>query len=174
MAVENTLLEELQETAVSLPDWRPVDRLMSDHQSHPGVHLAVLIEPYLSYILAGRKTVESRFSKNAIAPYQRIDQGDLVFLKAAAGPVVGCFTVAWVKCSTLDENRLSRLRADYSSAICADETFWASRADRRYVTLVGISDVRALPSVQVSKSDRRGWIVLRSPGHQTEAQLSLL
>ena len=33
------------------------------------LHLGVFAEPWLSYMLDGRKTIESRFGKNRIAPY---------------------------------------------------------------------------------------------------------
>lgn len=32
------------------------------------IHLGVFSEPYLTYMLKGEKTIESRFSKNRIAP----------------------------------------------------------------------------------------------------------
>ena len=48
------------------------------------VHLAILLEPYLQYILDGTKTVESRFSKNRIAPYNMVEPGDVVLLKKVA------------------------------------------------------------------------------------------
>jgi hypothetical protein len=139
----------------------------------PGIHLAVLIEPFLGYVLQGRKTVESRFSKHCIAPYQRIEKGDLVLLKAAGGPVVWHFTAAWIQCSELDEGSLADVQARHGQAICADEEFWRSRVGRRYVTLVGVEEPRALAPIKVAKSDRRGWIVLQ-PAEQREVQLSLL
>jgi ASC-1-like (ASCH) protein len=138
------------------------------------VHLAVLREPYLSYILEGRKTVESRFSRNAIVPYLTVKPGDLIVLKATAGPAVGCFTASWTQFSELDQTVLGRIRADYETAICADEMFWTARAEKRYVTLIGVSDVRRLEAVQVPKSDRRGWIVLKPADQRADAQLSLL
>jgi hypothetical protein len=127
-----------------------------------GVHLAVMLEPYLSFILSGQKTIESRFAKNAIAPYRRVAVGDLVLLKA--GPVVGSFSASSVNCLALGQGDLAELRRDHALAICAeDDEFWQARADKRYATLIGISDVRKLPAVAVPKRDMRGWVVLRAP-----------
>ena len=36
------------------------------------VHLAVMVEPYLSRVLDGSKTIESRFSRKKIAPWGRV------------------------------------------------------------------------------------------------------
>ena len=47
--------------------------LSASEPSPYSVHLAILLEPYLQYILDGTKTVESRFSKNRIAPYKMVD-----------------------------------------------------------------------------------------------------
>ena len=33
------------------------------------VHVAIVNEPFLGYIKNGKKTIESRFTKNKIAPY---------------------------------------------------------------------------------------------------------
>jgi hypothetical protein len=174
MPVEKDILQQLNNSSVGLSGWQVLEAATNSPSTpSPGIHLAVLIEPFLGYILQGRKTVESRFSKHCIAPYQRIEKGDLVLLKAAAGPVVGYFTAAWIQCSELDEGSLADVQTRYAQAICADEEFWRSRAGKRYVTLVGVEEPRALPPIKVAKSDRRGWIVLRSAG-QPEAQLSLL
>ncbi len=156
-----------------MPEWPSLYGPTNAITPPAGVHLAVLVEPFLRYIIEGRKTVESRFSKNCIAPYRQIGRGDLVLLKAAAGPIVGCFTASWAQCMELTGEVLAAVRTKYSAAICADDEFWSTRAEKRYVTLVGVEQARELPPVRVAKSDRRGWIVLR-PARLPEAQLSLL
>src|ERR1700686_1163065 len=62
-----------------------------------GIHLAVLVEPYLSLILDGKKTIESRFSTNRHAPFEQVQRGDVLILKRSSGPVEGLCTVsdAW-------------------------------------------------------------------------------
>lgn len=42
------------------------------------IHLGIFSEPYLSYMLDGKKTIESRFSKKKIMPYNRITKEDIV------------------------------------------------------------------------------------------------
>lgn len=43
-------------------------------------HLGVFAEPYLALMINGMKTIESRFSKNRTAPYERIAKDDIVFV----------------------------------------------------------------------------------------------
>jgi hypothetical protein len=152
------IMDELRAATRDHEEWAALAPVLDDRAV--GVHLAVMLEPFLSYILNGQKTIESRFSKNAIAPYRQVAEGDLVFLKA--GPVVGSFRVPSVTFVTLGEGDLFRLRREYSRAICAeDDAFWQARAGKRYATLVGIADVRKIPPVPVSKRDMRGWAVIR-------------
>jgi hypothetical protein len=153
------IFDEILTATREYPEW---DRLLPVFDDPSiGVHLAVMVQPYLSYIFTDQKTIEPRFSKNSIAPYHRIAVGDLVLLKA--GPVVGSFRVSSTEFTVLNDWELARLRRDYSEAICAQgDEFWHARSDKRYATLIAIEDVRKLPSVTVSKRDMRGWIVLRS------------
>jgi hypothetical protein len=153
------ILSQLVDTTVQLPGWRVLRQAVEQQRT---VHLAVMVEPYLTYILEGKKSIESRFSKHAIAPFRQIGADDLVLLKLTGGPVVGCFTTSTVEFVNLNTRELERLRTDYSDAICADQDFWEARADKRYATLVGVSDARELRSAPVAKSDRRGWLVMQT------------
>lgn len=44
------------------------------------VHLGIFSDPYLTYMLDGLKSIESRFSKNRIAPYNKITKDDIVII----------------------------------------------------------------------------------------------
>ncbi len=156
---EPALLSQLIDTTRGYDDWSVLRQAVTDQRT---VHLAVMVEPYLSYILEGRKSIESRFSKHAIAPYCQIGADDLVLLKLTGGPVLGCFTARQVEFVTLHPAELDRLRRNYSEAICADDDFWAQRADKRYATLIGVKNHRGLSPAAVAKSDRRGWLLLYS------------
>ncbi|MGH3799407.1 MAG: hypothetical protein ACRDTD_04590 [Pseudonocardiaceae bacterium] len=159
MSSEQVIMDELHAATREHPEWTALATTLDDPTV--SVHLAVMLEPFLRYVLNGQKTVESRFSKNAIAPYGKVAPGDLVLMKA--GPVVGSFRVASVEFGMLNGGELARLRHDYARTICADDDqFWQARADKRYATLVGVDDVRKLPQITVPKRDRRGWVVLRA------------
>jgi hypothetical protein len=153
------LLRSLEGILENDSQWRPLLR------SAPGVHLAVLVEPFLTYILQKRKTVESRFSMNKIAPFMRVLPGDLILLKKSAGPVLGLVRVEHSEFLVLDAEKWSKVRS-LSEAICADGDFWHTRAAKRYATLLHLGPVRRL-HVDIHKVDRRPWVVLRDPRERT-------
>jgi hypothetical protein len=133
-----------------------------------GFHLAVLVEPFLGYILEGRKTVESRFSVNRCAPFQRVSVGDIVLLKSASGPVRGICEVSRTWFFDLRTVPLREIRERFEDALCADTEFWKVRAHAEYATLMGVKAVRPLPPLSCPKRDRRGWVILTKPGLQVD------
>ena len=140
------------------------DYLSGPSFSSAGLHLAVFVEPYLRYLLDGRKTVESRFSVNRIAPYQSARVGDIVLLKRTGGPIVGLCRIAAVWFYCLDPSTWASIKGKFTEALCAqDPTFWHQRASASFATLMRVSDVRAIEPIYHPKRDRRGWVILRSP-----------
>src|SRR5215470_1402900 len=152
------ILHQISVAADTHDDWKRLELFVGD-TSEAGLHIACMVEPYLGYVLEGKKTIESRFSKPLIPPYRRVALGDVVLLKA--GAIAASFRVASVEFIELNCREFNRLIVDYSDAICADGEFWETRTDKRYATLLGIDDVRELTRLKVDKRDRRGWVVLR-------------
>ncbi len=128
------------------------------------VHLAILLEPYLQYILDGTKTVESRFSKHRIAPYNMVEPGDVVLLKkVAARSISGLCVVRKVWFYQLNPDTWSQIRNGFSKALRADDpSFWNRREKAQFATLMRIAEVHPLHSIGVPKRDRRGWVILRA------------
>jgi hypothetical protein len=169
---EARILHQIASAADTYNDWKQLELFAGD-SSEAGLHIACMVEPFLGYILEGRKSIESRFSKPLIPPYQRVAVDDVVLLKA--GPIVASFRTASVEFIELNDREFNRLVTDYSAAICADEDFWKARAGKRYATLLGISDVWQLAPLKIDKHDRRGWMVLRgnATGSRTDQPLLL-
>ncbi len=127
------------------------------------VHLAVFVEPYLQFILDGRKTVESRFSSKRCAPYGVVQPGDLVLLKQSGGPVLGICQVAEVWFYRLDPSSWREIRT-FANALCvSDPKFWSTRQNASYATLMRIQRARTIQPFVVPKRDRRGWVILQKP-----------
>lgn len=145
-------------------EWATVLRPF-EGETEAGIHLAVFVEPYLSFILQGTKTVESRFSRNYIAPHGRVAVGDLILLKASGKPVVGHCRVSQVWDYVLDPASWEDVRS-FGAALQAQDGFWESRRNARFATLIRVSDVRRCRPLVVDKRDRRGWVVLRGSGEQ--------
>lgn len=152
---EKRMLAELQTATQSHTDWTKLDLTKA-----PNIHVAVMSEPFLSYVFSGKKTVESRFSINKIAPYGKAQTGDIVFMKA--GPIVGCFTISWVKTFDLQEYPITEIAKEFGIQIRGDEAFWRHKSAKHYATLMGITDTQRLTPIKITKLDRRAWMTLKN------------
>lgn len=132
---------------------------------HPGTHLAVMTGLYLDRLLDGTKTIESRFTRHRIAPFQQVGSGDVIFFKQAACPITAVGLAGAVQHLDLGVVPLRQLADQFGAAIApAEPSFWTDRAAARYATLVTMLDVVETEPVPVQKRDRRGWVVLnRAP-----------
>jgi hypothetical protein len=125
------------------------------------LHLAILVEPFLQYILDGKKTIESRFSKRPIPPFGSVRRGDAIVLKRSSGPIIAICEVGNAWEYTLNPTIVSELRNRFAQALCAmDPDFWESRSQARFLTLMQIHRVKEIDSLAVQKIDRRGWVVV--------------
>jgi hypothetical protein len=128
---------------------------------HPGTHLAVMTGHYLDRLLDGTKTIESRFTRHRVAPFEQVASGDVIFFKPAGGPITAAGLAGTVQHLDLGIVTLQRVADQYGAAIApADASFWVGRAAARYATLVTMLDVVPTEPVPIHKRDRRGWVVL--------------
>lgn len=126
------------------------------------LHLAVFAEPYLTFIADGKKTIETRFSKKRIPPFDSIEKGDLVMLKRVGGGIAGVCLVDKVWFYNLTPGSVKEIKERFGKGICpADSSFWDERRDAAYCSLIWVKSYRTLDDVPVQKSDRRGWVVLK-------------
>lgn len=125
------------------------------------MHLGVFAEPWLSYILDGRKTIESRFSKNKIVPYKQITNDDYVVVKKSGGDVVAYFRVKEVLFFDLNEVPIENIKNKYSKQLCVDDNFWISKSNSNYATLIVIDKVVKLKPFHITKKGMQTWIVYR-------------
>lgn len=119
-------------------------------------------EPYLTRVLSGEKTVDSRFLRVRAAPFDRVVPGDLLLLKLAGGPIVAEATAATVRqFAGLTPARVLELTDAYRDELRLDADFAARVQAARYAVLVWLADVRRLARPRpYAKHDRRGWVVL--------------
>ena len=143
--------------------WRITLRDIINNDKFNGIHLAILNEPYLQYILDGKKTIESRFSINKIAPYRRVKEGDIILLKKTSGPIIGLCEVDSVWYYQLDISKLNEIKNVFGKLICAQgKTFWSERKKKSFASLMRIKNVIKISPLSFKKKDRRGWVVLKS------------
>jgi hypothetical protein len=127
-----------------------------------GIHIAIFSEPFLTHVLDGSKTIESRFSRNRCAPFGEVADGDIIMIKEVAGPICGLSLARRIWFFDLAHDSFDEIKARYENAICADEAFWQDRRDTSYATLIQLDQTTAIGPVQCNKRDRRGWVSLRS------------
>ena len=130
--------------------------------SRVNIHLAVASEPFLTFILDGRKTIESRFSQNRCAPFGMIAEGDIILFKEVAGPICGLSLAKQAWYFDLTYESLEAIRQQYGDRICADECFWNAHRNSSYASLVSLGETSTINPVLCEKRDRRGWVLLRS------------
>jgi len=136
-------------------------KLLFDGSSPNSVHLAIFVEPYLKFILEGRKTVESRFNSHRCAPYQKVQVGDILLLKRSGGPVVGLCEVANVWFYRLDPESWDTIKYEFAQDLYVqDPSFWEKRQHASYATLMRIQHVCPIEPAKFTKYDRRGWVLL--------------
>ncbi len=124
-------------------------------------HLVILKRFYLDMILSGRKTIESRFLKTRRRFFDRLDAGDILFLKESSGPVCGKAKVAAVKkFENLQPSRIKKIKEQYNQSICGTEEYWKSKLSSRYGILVRLADIERIEPVNIRKSDWRSWVIL--------------
>lgn len=127
-----------------------------------GIHLAVFAEPFLSLVLDGRKTIESRFSRVRCAPFGHVSEGDIILVKEVAGPVCGIALARRAWFYDLVHEPLDRIRQSHGDSICGDDGFWESRRGAAFATLIELAETTAISPFPYAKRDRRGWVSLRS------------
>lgn len=126
-----------------------------------GVHLGIFSEPYLTYMLEGKKTIESRFSKNKILPYNNIKKGDIVLVKKSSGKVLAYFSVKEVLFFDLTKTTIDDIKDKYEVPLCVSNDFWEMKKDSKYATLIMIDDLVNLEPFSINKKGMQTWIKLK-------------
>ena len=124
-------------------------------------HLVILKKPYLEAILAGRKRIESRFTKTMRSPFRRVLPGDKLFLKVSSGPVCAMAKAGAVKnFENLTPEQIVKIKEQHNHHIRGSDEYWQGREGCKFGFLVWLEDVQAIKPVRIGKRDWRGWVVL--------------
>ena len=126
-------------------------------------HIAVMQQPYLEKIIAGQKTIESRFTKVRCPPFEVINPGDQIYFKKAGGPVVAKGVAEKVMFySDLDRGKIRDIASTFSDGLQVESSFMNCKQASRYGTLIFLCNVVPVKPFRVEKKDRRGWVVIKS------------
>lgn len=152
------------------PEWSGLLAEIQSKSLQRSVHVAIFVEPFLSYILNGLKTIDCRLGRSRIAPYGRVKPGDAILLKLSGGDIVGICRAGEVISRYISSTSLEVLLRANRSALCMiEDDFWKERRERQYVTLVQLEAVSKVGPVPFPRRERSGWQVLC----KSEGQLRL-
>jgi len=122
------------------------------------MHLGVFVEPYITYMLNGKKIIESRFTKNKSKPHNFISNGDIVFIKKSCGSVIGYFIVKKVIFFDLSITLIDVIKDKYAKELCVLDVFWDIKKNSRYAILIFIDKIIKLKSFNITKKGMQTWI----------------
>jgi ASC-1-like (ASCH) protein len=129
-------------------------------------HLVILKKPYIDALLAGRKTIESRFYQTRHKWLSQVNPGDKLFLKASSGPVMATATVSSVKnFDNLTPRQITELKEQFNQQILGDEQYWREKTSSRFGILVWLKDIKPITPRFIRKFDWRAWVVLSKTEH---------
>ncbi len=125
-------------------------------------HIAIMREPYYSLILSGKKTIESRFSKNRCIPYEKVKVGDVIYFKKTGCDVNVTATIDSILYYELNPEKVEKIRIKYGKQIGTDEPKdWKVTKSKKYCSLFFIKDVKQITPFSVPRSNGAGWLLLQ-------------
>ena len=129
-------------------------------------HIAIMAPSWkmIDKILSGEKTVESRWSQQRRAPWNRISTGDTVYF-AESGRIKASATVADVSQYeiTSDRQRHQLLRDNASALAVAPEAFYTYIEKSKYVVFITLKNIKPEPNISFKKKEfgpRATWITI--------------
>lgn len=122
-------------------------------------HLAVVRQPFYDLILSGEKTIESRWSLNRCAPYQKVEAGDMIFFKLPGKSITATAQVEKVKFFELSPQLADKIKNEYGSQIAIDKfQNWEECRKKKFLTLIWLRDVKTISPCSFNKKGRAGWV----------------
>lgn len=130
-------------------------------------HIAIMkpVWKLIPKILAGQKTIESRWYQHRVAPWDRIKAGERIFFKDSGKPVSAMARVAFViqkeTNSIEDLEALIRAYAEPIQMVERDPRVWKTKP--RYVILIGLTDVQPVTPFHIDKTgfgSAAAWLVV--------------
>lgn len=127
-------------------------------------HVAIVHPWVAEALLAGTKTIESRFSRDKRPPFGRIAKGADIYFRVAGGGYAVRASAKRVQClEGLTPSRVVQIEAEHRAHIGGDDAYWEAARSARCATLVHLGrcePVNEGPTLDRQRGDRRAWFVL--------------
>ena len=124
-------------------------------------HIAILRQPFFDMVLSGEKTIESRWSMNKIAPYEKVKEGDIIYLKKTGEDISATAVAGKVMFYELTPSLAEEIRVKYGKAIGTDKfSDLETYTHKKYLTLIFLKDVKSVKAMPAPKSHGAGWLIV--------------
>lgn len=115
--------------------------------------MAIFRDPYLKYIFQGLKPIESRWSLQKRTPYQKVKEGDRIFLKLSGGLVKGQAEVSKVEYfAGLNETKVREILHQYHDELRIQQSFLQKCYNAKYLSLIWLKNIQ-----RYDIKDEFGW-----------------
>ncbi len=135
-------------------------------------HLAILDRKrrLLTKILSGEKTIESRWYKSKVVPWENIKAGETIYFKESGDPVKAKAEIAEVMQFYLPQTDIPDLLEKYAQDICFSSPRpeliqWCSQ--RKYCILLRLKKVESIEPFEINKKGygmMAAWITVDKIG----------
>ena len=121
-------------------------------------HLAILDKKkkLLTKIISGEKSIESRWYKAKVTPWDRIKKGETVYFKESGEPVSVRAKVAEVMQFYLPTTNIFQLLQKYGKEICFTEPDFSKKvawcSGRKYCILIRLKEVQQIEPFNIDKT----------------------
>ena len=109
-------------------------------------------------ILKKEKTIESRWSVHKIAPYNKVNIGDTLYLKETGKNVYYKAKCSDVKFFELNKETVDMIKEKYNEYIKIKD--FSECYNKNYCTLVWISNIEKINEMKVKRSNGAGCIIM--------------
>lgn len=123
-------------------------------------HIVILKKWALEKIISLDKIIESRWSINKTTPYQKLKNGDLLYLKETGKEVTHTAVVKDVKYYKLSDDLIKELLFLYGKDIGVDQSYYLKVKNKKYCTLIWLGEIKNIEPFKVKKSYGSGWLVI--------------
>lgn len=136
----------------------------------PKTHIAIMRKSwgFTEKILAGKKTVESRWYEHKHDPWDKINEDDIIYFKNAGEPIVAQAKVSKVaQYDNLTPKQVYGILKKYSEAAGIEEseldTFYQFIKDKKYCILIFMKEIQAVDPFKINKSGfgtMSAWLIV--------------
>jgi len=129
-------------------------------------HIAIMHKAFLDKIIAGTKTIESRWYVTKRAPYGKISCRDKIFFKISGGPFTTTANVVDAKFFDLKHTSIKELYEQYGRAIGFNslQEMIDYTKGKNYCTLAFLEDVKQIAPFSIDKTgfgNANAWITVK-------------